>query len=55
MTFGGEGSLLNIKFYFLFSVKLPSETILIITRIQRHVIINVNGPAHKVPVVITVS
>ena len=48
---GGEGGLLNI-YFFLFSVRCLSETFLILRRIQRDMITNVNISSCKVPVIL---
>jgi hypothetical protein len=42
-------NLLNIKFVFQFSLQLLSETLLILSRIQRDIIINVLTSSCKAP------
>jgi hypothetical protein len=47
-----EEKLLNIKCMFGFSLQFLSETLLILSSIQRHVVINVKTSSCKVPVIL---
>jgi hypothetical protein len=51
MNFGGRG-LLNIKHVCWFSLRLSSETFLILRRIKRDIITNVHGSSCKVPLIL---
>ena len=44
--------LLNVKYVFWFSVQIRSETLLILTRIQRHIIVNLKTFPCKVPFIL---